>query len=78
MGAEPGEAHVALALPAGFDTGCGARARRGMEELAARLGVTIAGGDVITAASPDGHGVRDGLGAEDAHAGRPRRRAARR
>ena len=49
MGAEAGEAHVALALPRGFDA-CAARELvGGMERLAARLGVTIAGGDVIAA-----------------------------
>jgi thiamine-monophosphate kinase len=45
MGAQPGEAYVALVLPAGFD---GALELVGaMEELAARCGVTIAGGDVV-------------------------------
>lgn len=51
MGAEPGEAHVALALPRGFDP-AGARALvAGMEALAERHGVSIAGGDVIAAES---------------------------
>jgi thiamine-monophosphate kinase len=46
MGAQPGEAYVALVLPAGFD---GALELVGaMEELAARCGVTIAGGDVVS------------------------------
>jgi thiamine-monophosphate kinase len=49
MGAEPGEAHVALALPDGF----GARGARAlvaaMDALAARHGVAIAGGDVVAA-----------------------------
>jgi thiamine-monophosphate kinase len=49
MGAEAGEAHVALALPRGFDAGAARELVAGMEELAARLGVTIAGGDVIAA-----------------------------
>ena len=49
MGAEAGEAHVALALPRGFDAGAARALVAGMEELAARLGVTIAGGDVIDA-----------------------------
>ena len=45
MGAEPGEAYVSLVLPDGFD---GALELVGaMEELAARPGVTIAGGDVV-------------------------------
>jgi thiamine-monophosphate kinase len=46
MGAEAGEAFVALALPAGFDGGLDLM--RGMEELAARCGATIAGGDVVS------------------------------
>jgi thiamine-monophosphate kinase len=49
MGAEAGEAHVALALPRGFDAGAARELVAGMEQLAARLGVTIAGGDVIAA-----------------------------
>jgi thiamine-monophosphate kinase len=49
MGAEAGEAHVALALPRGFDAGAARALVAGMEELAARFGVTIAGGDVIAA-----------------------------
>ena len=45
MGAEPGEAYVALVLPADFE---GALELVGaMEELAERSGVTIAGGDVV-------------------------------
>ena len=45
MGAEAGEAYVALVLPAGFE---GALELVGaMEELAERSGVTIAGGDVV-------------------------------
>jgi thiamine-monophosphate kinase len=49
MGAEAGEAHVALALPRGFDAGAARELVAGMEQLAARLGVTIAGGDLIAA-----------------------------
>ena len=49
MGAEAGEAYVALALPRGF--GAARSLVAGMEELAARHGVTIAGGDVIAADS---------------------------
>jgi thiamine-monophosphate kinase len=45
MGAEAGEAYVALVLPAGFEGA--AELVGGMEELAARCGVTIAGGDVV-------------------------------
>jgi thiamine-monophosphate kinase len=46
MGAEPGEAYVSLVLPGGFEGGLDLVA--GMEELAARHGVTIAGGDVVS------------------------------
>ncbi len=49
MGAEAGEAHVALALPHGFEPDAARALVGGMAELAARLGVSIAGGDVITA-----------------------------
>lgn len=49
MGAEAGEAHVALALPKGFDARAARELVAGMEQLAAGLGVTIAGGDVIAA-----------------------------
>jgi len=50
MGAEAGEAHVALALPRGFDRAAARELVAAMEELAARHRVSIAGGDVITAA----------------------------
>jgi thiamine-monophosphate kinase len=46
MGAEPGEAYVSLVLPHGFEGGLELVA--GMEELAARHGATIAGGDVVS------------------------------
>ncbi len=49
MGAEGGEAHVALALPRGFDPDAARALVGGMAELASRLDVSIAGGDVITA-----------------------------
>ncbi len=48
MGAEAGEAHVALALPRGFDAGSARSLVAAMEDLAGRHGVTIAGGDVIS------------------------------
>ena len=51
MGAEAGEAHVALALPRGFAAGAVRELVAAMEDLAARCGVTIAGGDVIAADS---------------------------
>jgi thiamine-monophosphate kinase len=46
MGAEAGEAYVALVLPADFDDALELVA--GAEELADRHGVTIAGGDVVS------------------------------
>jgi thiamine-monophosphate kinase len=51
MGADPGEAHVALALPRGFGADRARELVAAMEALAARHGVSIAGGDVIAAAS---------------------------
>jgi thiamine-monophosphate kinase len=45
MGADPGEAYVALVLPPGFDGGL--ELVEAMDELAERSGVTIAGGDVV-------------------------------
>ena len=51
MGAEPGEAHVALALPRGFDPADARALVGGMEALAKQHGVSIAGGDVIAADS---------------------------
>jgi len=44
MGAQPGEAYVALALPEGFPA---VELVGGMQALAARTGTTIAGGDVV-------------------------------
>jgi thiamine-monophosphate kinase len=46
MGAEAGEAYVALVLPGDFDDALELVA--GAEELAGRYGVTIAGGDVVS------------------------------
>jgi thiamine-monophosphate kinase len=46
MGAEQGEAYVSVVLPSGFGGGLDLVA--GMEELAARHGATIAGGDVVS------------------------------
>lgn len=45
MGAEAGEAYVAVVLPEGFDAAL--ELVHGMEELAELSGVTIAGGDVV-------------------------------
>jgi thiamine-monophosphate kinase len=50
MGAEPGEAHVALALPSGFGSASARELVAAMDELAGRHGVSIAGGDVIASA----------------------------
>jgi thiamine-monophosphate kinase len=47
MGAGPGEAYVSLALPEGFEGAL--ELVDGMRELAARQGVAIAGGDVVSA-----------------------------
>jgi thiamine-monophosphate kinase len=47
MGAAPGEAYVALALPSGFDEDEALELVEGMRALAARTGTTIAGGDVV-------------------------------
>lgn len=47
MGADAGEAYVSLALPGDFEGAL--ELVGGMEELAGRCGVTIAGGDVIRA-----------------------------
>ena len=49
MGAEPGEAYVCLGAPAGFGPEAALDCVRAMEALAARHGVTLAGGDVTTA-----------------------------
>jgi thiamine-monophosphate kinase len=46
MGAEQGEAYVSVVLPGSFDGALDLVA--GMEELAARHGATIAGGDVVS------------------------------
>ena len=51
MGADAGEAHVALALPTGFDPAAARELVTAMDALAADEGVTIAGGDVIAAGS---------------------------
>jgi thiamine-monophosphate kinase len=46
MGAEPGEAHVALVAPPDMDLVAALELVEAMEALAARTGTTIAGGDV--------------------------------
>jgi thiamine-monophosphate kinase len=46
MGAEAGEAYVSVVLPDGFEEPL--ELVRGMEELAAECGATIAGGDVVS------------------------------
>jgi thiamine-monophosphate kinase len=49
MGADPGEAYVVLGLPPGFTEERALELVRGAGALARRMGVTIAGGDVVTA-----------------------------
>jgi thiamine-monophosphate kinase len=49
MGAAPGEAYLALGLPEGIREADALAIARGARELAAELGVTIAGGDVTGA-----------------------------
>ena len=49
MGADAGEAYIVLGLPEGFGEADTVALARGMEELAARTGTTIAGGDVTRA-----------------------------
>ena len=49
MGAQPGEAYLALGMPAGFDTDRALAVVGGARDLAAQLGITIAGGDVTRA-----------------------------
>ena len=49
MGAAPGEAYIALGLPAGFGEQQALELVRGATALAQRSGTTIAGGDVVVA-----------------------------
>lgn len=49
MGADPGEAYVAMGIPEGFGADAATQCVRGMEALAAETGVTICGGDVTRA-----------------------------
>jgi thiamine-monophosphate kinase len=49
MGADAGEAYVALGLPQGFGHDDAVALAHGMEDLARRTGTTIAGGDVTRA-----------------------------
>src|SRR3954452_13566491 len=49
MGADPGEAYVAMGIPDGFGAEAAKQCVRGMEALAAQTGVTICGGDVTRA-----------------------------
>ncbi len=49
MGAKPGEAYLALGLPAGFGIKAATALVRGAHRLADRVGVVIAGGDVTSA-----------------------------
>src|SRR5262245_38121784 len=49
MGAPPGEAYLALGLPAGFESGSALALIAGARALADAVGITIAGGDVTRA-----------------------------
>jgi len=49
MGARPGEAYLALGMPAGFASDRALALVAGARDLAARTGITIAGGDVTRA-----------------------------
>jgi thiamine-monophosphate kinase len=49
MGADPGEAYVALGVPDGLGADAVLELARGMEALAARTQTTIAGGDLVRA-----------------------------
>ena len=49
MGADAGEAYVAMGIPEGFGADAATQCVRGMEALAAETGVTICGGDVTRA-----------------------------
>ena len=49
MGARPGEAYVSLALPSGFGDAEALELVDGVEALAERSGVTVAGGDIVGA-----------------------------
>jgi thiamine-monophosphate kinase len=49
MGADPGEAYLALGLPPGFGEEQGLELVRGAKTLAAQNDTTIAGGDVVSA-----------------------------
>jgi thiamine-monophosphate kinase len=49
MGADAGEAYVAMGIPEGFGADAAAQCVGGMEALAAQTGVTICGGDVTRA-----------------------------
>lgn len=51
MGAEAGEAYISLALPADFGDENALELARGMAALAEATGTTIAGGDVVSAAT---------------------------
>jgi thiamine-monophosphate kinase len=48
MGADPGEAYLTLAIPAGMDESAALAIVRGAHELADRHGTSIVGGDVVS------------------------------
>jgi thiamine-monophosphate kinase len=49
MGARPGEAYLALGLPDGFESENALALVEGAQDLAAQLGITLAGGDLTRA-----------------------------
>src|SRR3954469_16274267 len=49
MGADAGEAYVALGVPAGLEADAVVEVVAGMEALAARTGTSVAGGDLVRA-----------------------------
>lgn len=51
MAADPGEAYLSLAVPTGMELDAALGIARGAQAVAARYGVTIAGGDVTAAAA---------------------------
>ena len=76
MGAEPGEAYLAVVVAARASTS--SRCTAGAQALAGECGVTIAGGDLAAGPGADRRRHRHRLGGDAGGRRRPRRRAARR
>jgi thiamine-monophosphate kinase len=76
MGADAGEAYVALGLPPGFGDERALEVVGAMAELARASGSVVRGGDVTPRARPDIAVHRRRLGRHRGGAGRPRRRLA--